>query len=153
MLKKCLEDKLDWAKQLKYALFVCRSAPNRDSGLSPLEIIYGRHDMWDSTEKETLNVCEWVVMLQKRLEVVHDMLREKMTEAKTKQKLDYDKNTKMRHFQMGDMVPMRILGLTGKLEDSWDGPYEVNRKLNNVNYELIVPNHHKGKRRFYTSII
>ena len=135
MLKKCLEDKLDWAKQLKYALFACRSAPNRDSGLSPFEIIYGRHvrgplellhDMWDSTEKEKMNVCEWVAMLQERLEVVHDMLCEKMTEAKTKQKLDYDNKTKMRHFQVGDMVLMRIPGLAGKLEDSWDRPYEVN---------------------------
>ena len=110
----------------------------------PLELL---HDMWDSTEKETMNVCEWVAMLQERLEVVHDMLREKITEAKTKQKLDYDKKTKMKNFQVGDMVLMRIPGLAGILEDSWDGPYDVNRKINDVSYELIVPSHHKEKRK------
>ena len=32
------------------------------------------------------------------------------------------------------MVLLRIPGMRGKLEDAWDGPYEVYRKLNNVNY-------------------
>ena len=36
---------------------------------------------------------------------------------------------------------MRIPGLMGKLDDSWNGPYEVNRKLNDVNYEIVVPNY------------
>ena len=76
----------------------------------PLQLL---HDMWDSTE-ETMS---WVAMLQESLEVVHDMLREKITEAKTKQKLYHDKKTKMRHFQVGDMV---LTGLAGKLEDSWE---------------------------------
>ena len=74
MLKRCLEDKLDWSKQLKYVLFACRCAPNRDSGFSPFEIIFGRHirgplellkDVWETEEK---NVCDWVAELQDRLE-------------------------------------------------------------------------------------
>ena len=40
---------------------------------------------------------------------------------------------------MGDMVLMGIPGLVRKLEDAWDGPYEVNRKLNEVNYEICIP--------------
>ena len=38
---------------------------------------------------------------------------------------------------------MRIPGLAGKLEDSWDGPYEIFKYLNDVNYEICVPNKRK----------
>ena len=41
MLKKSLENKLDWAKQLKYALFACGSAPNHNTDYSPFEVVYG----------------------------------------------------------------------------------------------------------------
>ena len=134
MLKRCLEDKLDWSKQLKYALFACRCAPNRDSGFSPFEIIFGRHirgplellkDVWETEEKRMMNVCDWIAELQDRLEVVRDVLRDKMKAAKEKQKVEYDRTTKLRKFEPGDMVLIRIPGLAAKLEDSWDGPYEV----------------------------
>ena len=32
------------------------------------------------------------------------------------------------------------------MDDSWDGPYEVFRKLNDVNYEVIIPKH-RGRRK------
>ena len=40
---------------------------------------------------------------------------------------------RLRELEVGQMFLMRISGLTGKLEDLWDGPYEVNCKLNDVN--------------------
>ena len=122
MLKRILQDKLDRVQQVKYVLFACRSAPNRDSGLSPFEIVFGRHvrgplellhDMWETEEKTSVNVCGWVKELQTRLEVLQDP---------------------------GDMVLVRIPGLSGKLEDSWDGPYKVEKHLNEVTYTLNVPN-------------
>ena len=126
-VERCLEDKLDWSKQLKYALFACRCAPNTDSGFSPFEIIFGRHirgplellkDVWETEEKRTMNVCDWVAELQDRLEVVRDVLRDKMKVAKEKQKVEYDRTTKLRKFEPGDMVLIRIPGIAAKLEDS-----------------------------------
>ena len=74
-------NKLDWPKQLKYALFARR---NRDSGFSPFETIFGRHHwillkyVWEAEEKRMMNVCDWVAELQDILEVVRDFLRDKM---------------------------------------------------------------------------
>ena len=144
MLKRCLEDQLDWSKQLKYALFACRCAPNRDSRVfRPFETIFGRYirgplelwkDMWETEEKRAMNVCDWVAELQDRLEVVRDvLLRDKMKVAKEKQKVEYDRMTKLMKFEPGDMVLIRIPGLEAKLEDSWDGPYEVLKRLTDVN--------------------
>ena len=43
MLKKSLEHKFDWDRQIKYAVFACRSAPNRDSGFSPFDLVFGKN--------------------------------------------------------------------------------------------------------------
>ena len=34
---------------------------------------------------------------------------------------------------------MRVPGLTGKLDDSWEGPYEVVDKISPVNNQLAIP--------------
>ena len=44
------------------------------------------------------------------------------------------------------MVLLRIPKLGGKLHDTWDGPYEVHRRIGNVNYEVIIPNT-RGKKK------
>ena len=86
-----------------------------------------------------MNVCDWVAELQDILEVVRDVLRDKMKVAKEKQKEEYDRTTKLRKFEPGDMVLIRIPGLAAKLEDSWDGPYEVLKSLSDVNYQVSIP--------------
>ena len=34
---------------------------------------------------------------------------------------------------------MRVPGLVGKLDDSWDGPYQVIDKISPVTYQLAIP--------------
>ncbi len=42
MLTKAHQMGLDWAAQLPFALFALRQTPNRDTGLSPFELVFGR---------------------------------------------------------------------------------------------------------------
>ena len=78
--------------------------------------------MWDTQEKRIMIVCAWIEELDKRLEIVRDLpLRKKMTIAKDKLKKEYDQKVRLLELQIGQMVLMRIPGLTGKLDDSWDG--------------------------------
>ena len=30
--------------------------------------------------------------------------------------------------------------MKGKLDEGWDGPYEIYQKVSDVNYEIIIPN-------------
>ena len=68
MLNKAANQGLDWVGQVPFALFALRSAPNRDSGFSPFELIYGRHvrtpldilhQGWAQKEFEQLDTDEW----------------------------------------------------------------------------------------------
>jgi hypothetical protein len=44
------------------------------------------------------------------------------------------------------MVLLRIPGMAGKLKDAWNGPYEIYKKVNYENYEVIVPNRKNRKK-------
>ena len=155
MIKKCMTCKLDWARQIKYVLFAYRCAPHSNTGLSPFQIIYGRNmhgpldviaEGWQYKEQEEVRVCEWVEQLGKQLEALRDIMRKKESEVKGKMKADYDRKAKVREFNVGSMVMIRIPGMNGKLEDSWDGPYEVGRRVGKVNYEVIVPGKKSKKK-------
>ena len=51
----------------------------------------------------------------------------------------YDRNAKLREFSGGILVLVRTPELLGKLEDVWEGPYEIQRKQGDVTYELAIP--------------
>ena len=42
MLRKCPNRQEEWDKRLKYMLFAYRSAPHRNTGFSPFEMVFGR---------------------------------------------------------------------------------------------------------------
>ena len=155
MIKKSMEKKTDWAKQVKLALFAYRCSPHSNTGYSPFEVIYGKNmrgplevikDSWECTEKNEFNMCEWMEKLQERLEVVRECVRQKEVEAKERMKKEYDKRAKERVLNEGSLVLLRVPGLHNKLDDNWDGQYEVSRKLNDVNYEVVVPNKRSKKK-------
>ena len=73
--------------------------------------------------------------------MIQEMAAEKDQQAKKTMKRYFDKNTKEREFTEGSMVLVRCPELRGKLDDHWDGPYEVTRKITPVTYELAV--HHR----------
>ena len=147
MLNKAANQGLDWVGQVPFALFALRSAPNRDSGFSPFELIYGRHvrtpldilhQGWAQKEFEQLDTDEWAQWLVERLECWHDVARERGECASGKRKEEFDKKALDRVLIEGDMVLCRIPGAAAKLEESWHGPYKVVEKLNRVNYRVEV---------------
>ena len=72
-------------------------------------------------------------------------MRKKLLEVKGKMKADYDRKTKVREFNVGYMVMIRIPGMNG---NSWDSPYKVGRRVREVNYEGIVPGKKSKKNIF-----
>ena len=73
-----------------------------------------------------------------RLEVWHDILRERGKEASTKRKKLFDKGTVARTLEAGEQVLCRVPGMSGKLAESWHGPYEVEERKSRVDYKVKV---------------
>ena len=122
MLTKASQLGLDWVEQLPFALFALRSAPNRDTGFSPYQLVYGHrvrtpldilHQGWAEVEFGELETEEWSDWLVDRLAVWHDLVRERGKEASGMRKAQYDKSTVNRTLEVGDKVLCRIPGLIG----------------------------------------
>ena len=153
MLTKSSQMGLDWVEQLPFALFALRSAPNKDTGFSPYQLVYGHrvrtpldvlHQGWAELEFGELETEEWSDWLVQRLEVWHDLVRERGKKASGERKVLYDKSTVERTLEPGDQVMCRIPGLIGKLEESWHGPYKVVARKGRVDYLVDMG---KGKGR------
>ena len=153
MLTKASQLGLDWVEQLPFALFALRSAPNRDTGFSPYQLVYGHrvrtpldilHQGWAEVEFGEMETEEWSDWLVDRLAVWHDLVRERGKEASGMRKAQYDKSTVSRTLEVGDKVLCRIPGLSKKLKESWHGPYEVVARKSRVDY---LVNLGKGKGR------
>ena len=153
MLTKAAKEGHGWVEQIPFALFALRAAPNRDLGFSPFELNYGRkvrtpldivHQGWAECEFEELNVEEWAQWLVGKLEVWHDVMREKGEAASKSRKKSFDKKTLVREYEIGDLVLCRIPGMVAKLEESWHGPYSIVGKFNGVDYEVEFA---RGKRK------
>ena len=153
MLTKASKMGLDWVEQLPFAMFALRSAPNKDTGFSPYQLVYGHrvrtpldvlHQGWAELEFCELETEEWSGWLVDRLSVWHDLVRERGKKASSERKVLYDKSTVERTLEPGDQVMCRIPGLIGKLEESWHGPYKVVAKKGRVDYLVDMG---KGKGR------
>ena len=94
---------------------------------------------WLDGELPEKSLHDWVEQLKDRMEVMSQLASSREKAAKVKMKSNYDKKAKPRTLEIGSMALMRVPGLTGKLDDSWEGPYEIVDKISPVNYQLAIP--------------
>ena len=153
MLTKAAIAGQDWVGQVPFALFALRAAPNRDTGFSPFELVFGRrvrtpldilHQGWAEVEFSELDTEEWAEWLVEKLEVWHSVMKERGEVASHKRKMTFDKKSVTREFEVGEEVLCRIPGMIPKLRESWHGPYPIVGKLNRVDYEVDLG---KGRTR------
>lgn len=145
MLRKATDKGLDWAQQVPFAMFALRAAPNRDTQLSPYELVFGKHvktplDLlhhgWVDGSSEPLDVAEWGEVLAGQLEIMRDVAREKGLKVVEERKEDHDRKAVLRELNEGDCAWVRSPGIDGKLDAAWLGPYPVLGKTSAVNYKL-----------------
>jgi hypothetical protein len=80
--------------------------------------------------------------LDDRLEESYRVKRENNKAGRERQKEQYDRETKLKNLQAGEMVYLRemIKGRRGcpKLTIRWKGPYEMLRRLSDLNYVISL---------------
>ena len=153
MLGKATALGLVWVKQLPFVVFALRQTPNRSTGFSPFELVYGHNvrtplDIlyvgWRNDKARKLDVSSWVEELCSRLEVMREIAVSNALTESVNRKVSYDKSSVDRIFCEGNKVLCRIPGMVSKLQDSWEGPVVVTRKLSAVNY--IIEEEERRKR-------
>lgn len=159
--KLCVENPQKWDEVLPYVLFAIREAPNVDTGFSPFYLMFGRDVrgplkilrdqlLSEKTEKSLLQfVCE----LRERLSKAWALARENLTHAQGTFKKWYDRKAVVMKLQPGDRV-LVLLPLVGHpLTAKYQGPYNIVRRIGEVNYIVATPDRRKKERMCHVNIL
>jgi transposase InsO family protein len=145
----------DWDEFVNYALMAHRAVPHSITRYSPFYLIHGKQMRLPMEDDLTTarflskeprdgrnSIQDHIETLADRLEEAYRVTRENNRKGREKQKEQYDKGTSLRTFQPGDLVYLRQMAKRKrgcqKFRLRWKGPFEVVRRLSDLNYLVKV---------------
>ena len=163
MLKKyCIETGKDWDEGLPLVLFAARDALQESLGFSPFELVFGHEvkgplallkDKFIENKNKPTGMLKYVLDFKERIYLANELAHKNLKAAQIKMKTIYDKNTKMREFQVGDQV-LVYLPIPGKaLQPRYCGPYVIDKKLNDYNYIVNTHDRKKSKQLCHINLL
>jgi len=159
----------DWDKWLPEFRYAINSAWQESTALTPAEIALGRK-LKGPLERLVLkapNPDHVAYTTIERQKILLDQVREKTSQAQERQAKYYNKRRRAETFEEGDLVWVLTHHLsraadyfTAKLAPKWQGPAKILKRMNNVNYKVVMldnPNqcdtyHIEKLKKFYGSI-
>ena len=163
MLRKvAVEEGKDWDKFLPYLLFAYREVPQSSTGFSPFELLYGRtvrgpldvlRESWEGGRRSSESVVSHVLSMREMLEKMAELVQENLAKAQKQQKRWYDQNARQRELKAGDQVLVLLPTSTHKLLAQWQGPYQVLKKVGEVDYLVDMHDHRKRRRIFHINML
>ena len=162
MLKTyCFEHSKDWDRGVPLVLFAAREAVQESLGFSPFELIFGHtvrgplkllQETW-ITSTETTGLLSYVDKFKNHLFDAFNLVKSNLSQAQDTMKTWYDKKARTRSFDPGDKV-LVFLPITGQpLSAKFSGPYEVEKKISNVNYLIKIPDRKREKRLCHINML
>ncbi|KAJ8953508.1 hypothetical protein NQ318_023631 [Aromia moschata] len=123
-----------------------RLSVHETTGQTPASIVMGRElrlpcDLkFGCTPGDDVAGEDYVSTLRQRMDDIHERVRSNIQGASDRMKETYDINANDGRYQPGNQVwlynPQRRRGLSPKLQSSWEGPYEVVTRINDVVYRI-----------------
>ena len=150
MLRKmCVDQPKKWDTFIPALLFAYRETPQDSLGFSPFELLYGRtvrgpmqilRHVWteEGVSDEVITTAEYVVNLRNQIEETCKLARENLERAAKRQARIYNRKTKQRSIDEGKQVLILLPSKQNKLEMTWQGPFIVEKKLNDFDYQVKV---------------
>uniref|UniRef100_A0ABM5FCH8 Vomeronasal type-2 receptor 26-like n=1 Tax=Pogona vitticeps TaxID=103695 RepID=A0ABM5FCH8_9SAUR len=91
--------------------------------------------------------------MRNNLKVAWEVAHDNLAKAQGKQKERYDKKVKPREFERGQKVLVLLPTETSKFLAKWHGPYEVTRRVSEVDYEVETPDRKKKLQIFHVNLL
>ena len=82
-----------------------------------------------------------------------ELVQKNLAKAQEHHKNWYDRNARVREFQPGNQILVLLPTATSKLLAQWQGPYEVVRRIDKVDYVIDMHDRRKRKRIFYVNVL
>jgi len=162
MLKKVVAiNRKEWDRWLPYLLFAYWEVLQASTGLSSIELLYGRQargpldalqESWTGNGVGTAtNVLTYVLKMSGRMEKATKLMRNQMEKVQRDKQTWYDKGARQRSFETGQLVLLLLLTTENKLLARWQGPYSIVRKLGPATHVIEMPERW-SQRQIFTSI-
>ncbi|XP_075740366.1 uncharacterized protein LOC142786538 [Rhipicephalus microplus] len=159
--KLCQEDPKSWDRLLAPLLFAYREVPQTSMGFSPFELIYGRYvtgplsilqELWtgEHISDEVKTTYGYVLDLRDRLEKTLQLAHENLSQARKTQKQYYDRGSKNRLLEVGDLALILLPTKENKLLMQWKGSFRVVGKKDNHDYLLDLGH---GNKLFHINML
>jgi transposase InsO family protein/ribosomal protein L21E len=129
-----------WKAQLPYALFIYRTSYHKSINMSPHKALYGYEPRHVALDMLPLDDYFPLDERLKSLIFMHDRCLKYLEKQQEKRNDRLNENKVTPEYERGDLVKLRIHERANKLSPFWKGPYKILRKVNNVNYEVELPN-------------
>nr|GEV24303.1 reverse transcriptase domain-containing protein [Tanacetum cinerariifolium] len=147
-----------WGTRLKFSTafhpqtdgqieFVYNNSWHASIKCAPFEMLYGRKCRapicWDQVRERVIKGPEMIEVTNVKVAVV----KEKLKEARTRQKSFADNHRRSLEFQPGDHVFLKVspargvrrFSIKGKLSPRFIGPFEIIDRVGEVSYHLALP--------------
>ncbi len=135
----------DWDRHVPMLLMAYRSAEHDSTKCSPARLMIGRDlrlpiDLLYSRPEEEQHTSQYAEALQERMERVNAFARAHLRMSSNKMKRYYDARITETRYERGEPVwlhnPQRRKGVSPKLQRSWEGPYTVLKRINDLVYRV-----------------
>nr|GFA60572.1 DNA/RNA polymerase superfamily protein [Tanacetum cinerariifolium] len=148
MLRSCaLEWTGNWDNYICLVEFAYNNSWHASIKCAPFEMLYGwkcrAPICWDQVGERVIEGPEMIEVTNAKVAVA----KEKLKEARTRQKSYADKHRRSLEFQPGDHVFLKVspargvrrFGIKGKLSPRFIGPFEILDRVGEVSYRLALP--------------
>ena len=162
MLKRSEKELKEWDRHLKYLLFAYRSTPHCTTGYPPFTLMFGREvrgpldilqEAWLQGDCEKTSVFEWLTCVKAQMKDLSVLVSDRERIAKAKMKGQYDKTACKKEFRAGDQVLVWKPGIHAKMGASWDGPFQVEKKVSPVTYKVQVPGNASRSKVLHANLL
>ena len=137
----------NWDTLVPFYLMSSRATPHSSTGFSPFYLLHGREmvlpnsdDLKAKLPQDNPSYQQRLENLRSNLKLAYELVAKANKRSHDRNRQYYDRKTKLRKFQMNDLVylynPAKKPGLSRKFWKPWQGLYKVTKKLSDLNYEV-----------------
>lgn len=135
----CQENKDTWSQLLPYYVFSHNTIRHGATKFTPFELMFGREPIFPAVitrkPQPIYNYDDYISELRYKLQSSATQARANMIQAKEMNKVYYDRKTKERTFEIGDLVLVRNPS-SDKTEELFQGPYEIEARTSDSTYKV-----------------
>ena len=149
----CLKEK-EWDEGVHLLLFTVCESVQESLGFSPFELLFGRvvrgplkllKETWLTEDKQS-NILDHVSDLHSRISTAAYLAKANLKNAQGRMKLWYNKRARSRMFEPGNKVLVLLPIHHHPLQARYCGPYVIEKRLNEVDYVVYMPDRRKQRR-------